>query len=202
MEPHGTKWVASPAFRSGPLPQLASWITKGLDWGLLDEVQILQSRIRDLIKKDIDLVKLGLSLPPPFDQGQELPSPTDLAERGLGLATPVVAVARSGRRIRRRADRRWALELIQQLVVDQEASTSTATARGRPPSIHVVVPLLFLSRLAGATGAGRRATDSQHPVEHHHTLRNFMATRSPGVTIFFINWGYGDVQVFLNRVED
>ena len=58
MEPRGTKWVASPTFRSSPPPQLASWINKGLDWGSLDEVQILQSRIRDLIKKDIDLVKV------------------------------------------------------------------------------------------------------------------------------------------------
>ena len=31
-EPHGTKWVASPAFRSGPPPQIASWFNKGLDW--------------------------------------------------------------------------------------------------------------------------------------------------------------------------
>ena len=45
-------------FQPGPPPQLASWINKGLDWGSLDEVQILQSRIRDLIKKDIDLVKV------------------------------------------------------------------------------------------------------------------------------------------------
>ena len=58
MEPRGTKWAASPAFRSGPLPQLASWINKGLDWGSLNEVQILQSRIQDLIKKDIGLIKI------------------------------------------------------------------------------------------------------------------------------------------------
>ncbi|XP_048528368.1 uncharacterized protein LOC125507886 [Triticum urartu] len=55
------------------------------------------------------------------------------------LATQIVAVARSGRGSRHRADtsaaqqqpdRRWVLELIQQLVIDQEASTSTATVRG------------------------------------------------------------------------
>lgn len=57
-DPHGTRWVASPAFQSGPSPQLTSWINKGLDWGSLDEVQILQRRIRDLIKKDINLIKV------------------------------------------------------------------------------------------------------------------------------------------------
>ena len=31
--PRGTKWVAPPAFRSGPPPRLASWANKGLDWG-------------------------------------------------------------------------------------------------------------------------------------------------------------------------
>ena len=55
------------------------------------------------------------------------------------LATQIVAVARSGRGSRHRADtsaaqqqpdRRWVLELIQQLVIDQEASTSTATLHG------------------------------------------------------------------------
>ena len=31
--PRSAKWVAAPAFRSGPPPQLASWVNKGLDWG-------------------------------------------------------------------------------------------------------------------------------------------------------------------------
>ena len=44
-EPHGTKWAATPAFRSGPPLQLASWINKGLDWGSIDEVQTLQSDV-------------------------------------------------------------------------------------------------------------------------------------------------------------
>ena len=82
---------------------------------------------------------VGLGLPPLIVQGQELPSLTDLTERGLGLATQMVDVARSDRGSRHRADtsaaqhqpdRRWVLELIQQLVNDQEASTSTATVRG------------------------------------------------------------------------
>ena len=30
-EPCGKKWAATPVFRSGPPPQLASWINKGLD---------------------------------------------------------------------------------------------------------------------------------------------------------------------------
>src|SRR3990170_2817765 len=57
-EPHGTKWAATPTFRSGPPVQLASWINKGLDWGSVDEVQTLQSRIRTLLEKDIDLVNV------------------------------------------------------------------------------------------------------------------------------------------------
>ena len=44
-EPRGTKRAAIPVFRSGPPLQLASWINKGLDWGPVDEVQTLQSRI-------------------------------------------------------------------------------------------------------------------------------------------------------------
>ena len=31
IEPRGTKWPATPAFRSGPPIQLAPWINKGLD---------------------------------------------------------------------------------------------------------------------------------------------------------------------------
>ena len=50
--------AAIPAFRSGPPLQLASWINKGLDWGSVDEVQTLQSRIRTLLEKDIDLVNV------------------------------------------------------------------------------------------------------------------------------------------------
>ena len=33
-EPRGSKWAAAPAFRSSPPIQLASWINKGLDWGI------------------------------------------------------------------------------------------------------------------------------------------------------------------------
>ena len=43
--PRGRKWAATLAFRSAPLPQLASWVNKGLDWGSVDEVRTLQSRI-------------------------------------------------------------------------------------------------------------------------------------------------------------
>ena len=57
-EPRGSKWAAAPAFRSSPPIQLASWINKGLDWGLVDEVRTLQSRIRSLVEKDIDLVNV------------------------------------------------------------------------------------------------------------------------------------------------
>ena len=56
--PRGTKWAAAPAFRSGPPPQLASWVNEGLDWGLANDVLTLQSRIRDLLKTDVSLVKI------------------------------------------------------------------------------------------------------------------------------------------------
>ena len=57
-EPYGTKWAAIPAFQSGSPLQLASWTNKGLDWGSVDEVQILQSRIRTLLERDFDLVNV------------------------------------------------------------------------------------------------------------------------------------------------
>ena len=44
-EPRITKWVAAPIFLPGPPLQLASWANKGLDWGSVDEVRTLQSRI-------------------------------------------------------------------------------------------------------------------------------------------------------------
>src|SRR4051812_18582747 len=53
--PRGTKWVATPAFRSGPPPRLTSWINKGLDWGSVNDVPTLQSRIRDLLERDVSL---------------------------------------------------------------------------------------------------------------------------------------------------
>ena len=56
--PRGTKWVAPPAFRSGPPPQLALWVNKGLDWGLSKDVPLLQGRIRDLLERDLNLVKV------------------------------------------------------------------------------------------------------------------------------------------------
>ena len=58
IAPRSTKWVAAPAFRSGPPPQLASWVNKGLDWGPVNDVPTLQSRIRDLLERDISLVKV------------------------------------------------------------------------------------------------------------------------------------------------
>lgn len=56
--PRGTKRVAAPAFLSGPPPQLASWVNKGLDWGPINDVLTLQSCIRDLLKRDVSLVKI------------------------------------------------------------------------------------------------------------------------------------------------
>ena len=54
--PRSSKWVAALAFRSGPPPQLTSWINKGLKWGPVNDVPILQSRIRDLLERDVSLV--------------------------------------------------------------------------------------------------------------------------------------------------
>ena len=45
-----------PAFCSGPPPQLTSWISKGLNWGPVNDVPILQSHIRDLLERDVSLV--------------------------------------------------------------------------------------------------------------------------------------------------
>ena len=45
-----------PCLSLGPPPQLTSWISEGLNWGLVKDVPILQSRIRDLIERDINLV--------------------------------------------------------------------------------------------------------------------------------------------------
>ena len=48
--------MAPPAFRSGPSPQLASWVNKGLDWGPSKDVPLLQGRIQDLLEREITLV--------------------------------------------------------------------------------------------------------------------------------------------------
>mgnify|MGYP005832168775 CR=1 FL=1 len=50
--PRGTRWVAPPAFRSGPPQRLASWVNKGLDWGPSKDVPLLQGRIRDLQERE------------------------------------------------------------------------------------------------------------------------------------------------------
>ena len=57
-EPRSVKWLAAPTFHPGPPLRLASWVNKGLDWGLVDEVRTLQSRIRTLLERDIDLVSV------------------------------------------------------------------------------------------------------------------------------------------------
>jgi len=57
-EPRGSKWATAPAFRSSAPIQLASWVNKGLDWGSTNDVRTLQSRIRSLIEKDIDIANV------------------------------------------------------------------------------------------------------------------------------------------------
>ena len=56
--PRGSRQKPPPVFRSGPPQQLASWVNKGLDWGPVNDVLTLQSRIRDLLKRDVSLVKV------------------------------------------------------------------------------------------------------------------------------------------------
>ena len=50
--------MVPPAFRSGPPPRLASWVNRGLDWGLPKDVPLLQGRIKDLSEGDLSLVKV------------------------------------------------------------------------------------------------------------------------------------------------
>ena len=45
-----------PCLSLPPPPQLTSWINKELDWGPVNDVPILQSRIRDLLERDVSLV--------------------------------------------------------------------------------------------------------------------------------------------------
>ena len=54
--PRSAKWVAAPAFSSGPPPQLMSWITRGLSWGPAKDVLVLQSRIQNLFEGDFSLI--------------------------------------------------------------------------------------------------------------------------------------------------
>ena len=56
--PRGTKRAAPPVFRPGPLPQLASWANVGLNWGPANDVPMLQSRILELLERDISLVSI------------------------------------------------------------------------------------------------------------------------------------------------
>ena len=54
--PRSAKWAAAPVFRSGPPPQLMSWISRGLRWGPAKDVSVLQSLIQDLFEGDFSLV--------------------------------------------------------------------------------------------------------------------------------------------------
>ena len=56
--PRGTKWVATPEFRLGSPSQLASWTDVGRNWGPVGDVPVLQSRIRELLERDINLVSI------------------------------------------------------------------------------------------------------------------------------------------------
>ena len=58
IAPRGTKWVAALEFRSGPPSQLASWTDVGRSYGPAGDVPELQNRIRELIRRDINLVSI------------------------------------------------------------------------------------------------------------------------------------------------
>src|SRR3954467_9967168 len=47
------------SFLLGPPPRLTSWINIGLDRGLPGDVPLLQGRIKDLLKGDLNLVKVN-----------------------------------------------------------------------------------------------------------------------------------------------
>src|SRR3954470_23872302 len=53
--PHG--WHL-PLFARAPPPRLESWSNTGLDRGLPKDVPLLQGRIKDLLKGDLNLVKV------------------------------------------------------------------------------------------------------------------------------------------------
>ena len=51
-------WWPPLPFARAPPPQLTSWINKGPDWGPVNDVPTLQSRIRGLLERDVSLVKV------------------------------------------------------------------------------------------------------------------------------------------------
>ena len=54
-EPRDATWAAAPEFQSGALMQLTSWLEKGLDWSSSDKLTALQTRIRSMVDKNIEL---------------------------------------------------------------------------------------------------------------------------------------------------
>ena len=54
-EPHDSKWVAAPEFRSGPPTLLTSWKETGLSWGSKGEVTGLQTCIQTLVDKQLKI---------------------------------------------------------------------------------------------------------------------------------------------------
>ena len=57
-EPRGTKWAAAPEFRSGAPLRLTSWPKKGLNWSSSNELLVLQTRVKDMEDKNIELVNV------------------------------------------------------------------------------------------------------------------------------------------------
>ena len=57
-EPRGTNWASAPEFRSGVPMRLTSWQEKGLTWGSLDKLTMLQTRVQSMINKKVKLVNM------------------------------------------------------------------------------------------------------------------------------------------------
>ena len=57
-EPRRSNWAAIPEFRSGPPMRLTSWNVKGLNWGSHTEVLALQTRITNVMGKNVRLTDM------------------------------------------------------------------------------------------------------------------------------------------------
>ena len=57
-EPRGTNWAEALKFRSGVPMRLTSWQEKGLDWSMPDKLTALQTRIQNMINKNVKLVNM------------------------------------------------------------------------------------------------------------------------------------------------
>ena len=57
-EPRRPNWAAIPEFRSGPPMRLTSWNEKGIDWGSQTDMLALQTRITNMLGKNVCLTNV------------------------------------------------------------------------------------------------------------------------------------------------